>query len=170
MADYFAMLAAELSGVPSNKAAHRRSLLQMLSGRSEQSIEFKHANISAVLIDVGFPYITGYKPRANYQGLLYEVVADRLASDAQLQNLAAADADRPIVVPEVDEILAVLTQPPFAEPREQVTREGEPARRTYSVNSLVTVCDGGPVNAPGREDQEHYSRLQSRTREVAPLP
>jgi hypothetical protein len=59
-ADYFAMLAAEISGVTYSKAAHRRSLITRLSGRSEQSIEFKHANISAVLLDLKFPYISVY--------------------------------------------------------------------------------------------------------------
>jgi hypothetical protein len=136
VADYFAMLASELSGVPYNKAAHRRSLAQLLANRSEQSVEFKHANISAVLIDIGFPYIAGYKPRSNYQGLLYEVVSDRLAANRQLQDLAAADADRPIVVPEVDEILTVLTAPPSARPPDEEAREREPARRTYTVNYL----------------------------------
>jgi len=46
------MLAAELAGAPYNKAAHRRALLPRLQNRSEQSIEFKHANISAALLDV----------------------------------------------------------------------------------------------------------------------
>jgi hypothetical protein len=44
--DYLAMLAAELAGVRYNKAAHRRDLLPRLADRSEQSGEFKHANIS----------------------------------------------------------------------------------------------------------------------------
>ena len=58
------------------------------------------------------PYIAGYKPRSNYQALLAEVLAERMTSAAQLQEVAAADADRPMVVPEVDEILAVLTAAP----------------------------------------------------------
>ena len=59
------MLSAELAGVPYNKAAHRRELAKLLADWSEQAIEFKHANISAVLIGLGFPYISGYKPRSN---------------------------------------------------------------------------------------------------------
>lgn len=110
--DYLSMLASELAGSPYNKAAHRRALLPMLSGRSEQSIEFKHANISAALLEAGFPYIAGYKPRSNYQALLAEVLAERMTGAAQLQEVAAADADQPMVVPEVDDILAVLTAAP----------------------------------------------------------
>jgi hypothetical protein len=110
--DYMAMLASELVGTTYNKTAHRRALLPMLSGRSEQSIEFKHANISAALLEAGFPYIAGYKPRSNHQALLAEVLAERMSGAAQLQEVAAADADRPMIVLEVDDILAVLTATP----------------------------------------------------------
>jgi len=108
------MLASELAGTPYSKAVHRRALLPLLNGRSEQSIEFKHANISAALLDAGFPYISGYKPRSNYQALLTEVLDERMASAVQLQEVAAADVDRPMVAPEVDDILAVLTAAPKA--------------------------------------------------------
>lgn len=70
--DYLSMLASELAGTPYNKAAHRRALKQKLNGRSDQSIEFKHANISAALLEAGYPYIAGYKPRSNYQQLMVE--------------------------------------------------------------------------------------------------
>lgn len=110
--DYLSMLASELAGTPYNKAAHRRTLKPRLQSRSEQSIEFKHANISAALLDAGFPYINGYKPRSNYQALLAEVVANRMSQSHALHEIAAADADRPMAVPEVDDILAVLTGRP----------------------------------------------------------
>jgi hypothetical protein len=110
--DYLSMLASELAGTPYNKAAHRRALRPFLADRSGQSVEFKHANISAVLLDAGFPYINGYKPRSNYQSLLAEVVNERLDMTPNLLAIAAADADRPMAVPEVDDILAALTNPP----------------------------------------------------------
>lgn len=149
VADYFAMLAAELSGVPYNKAAHRRALIRLLADRSEQSIEFKHANISAVLVDLGSPYISGYKPRFNYQGLLYAVVSERLATDVQLQTVAAADADRPIVVPEVEEILRVLVAPPTPQPRDPVVGERAPQRRSFSVNYLEREARNRSLGAAG---------------------
>ena len=89
VADYLAMLADELSGRSYVKAEHRRRLMPLLRDRSEQSVEFKHANVSAVLIDLGFPYISGYKPRGNYQRLLREVVVDRLVGNRPIQELAA---------------------------------------------------------------------------------
>ena len=57
VADYLAMLGAELAGVPYNKAMHRRELMKLLNNRSEQAIEFKHANISAVLICTSYDVI-----------------------------------------------------------------------------------------------------------------
>ncbi len=110
--DYLAMLALELSGSPYNKAEHRRTLAKKLNDRSEGSIEFKHANISAALIEGGFPYIDGYKPRANLQGLLLDVVMRAVATNSELLQIAAADADKPMPVPEVEEILGILTTRP----------------------------------------------------------
>lgn len=70
VADYFAMLEAELEGRPLNKTKHRRALAPRLRGRSTGSIEFKHQNVSGVLVGLGMPYIEGYKPRCNYQAIL----------------------------------------------------------------------------------------------------
>jgi hypothetical protein len=122
--DYLSMLASELAGTPYNKTAHRRALQALLQDRSDASIEFKHANISAALLDSGFRPIDGYKPRYNYQALLVEVLDEQLAKRPELFALAAADADRPMVVPEVEDILAVLTERP--QPRPEVHKVAEP--------------------------------------------
>jgi len=61
------------------KKEHRARLLPNLDGRSHPSVEFKHANISAVLVNLGLPYIDGYKPRGNYQALLAAAVESYLA-------------------------------------------------------------------------------------------
>lgn len=74
VADYFSMLTDELSGTRYNKAAHNRSL-QELIGRSKGSIEFKHQNISAVLKGLGETWIYGYKPAFNFQKSLEDAVA-----------------------------------------------------------------------------------------------
>lgn len=67
VADYFDMLRLERADKPFVKA-HRNAALQELTGRSRGSIEFKHQNISAVLLKLGMDWITGYKPMANFQG------------------------------------------------------------------------------------------------------
>lgn len=72
--DYFRMLSFERSHQGYNKSAHRASLLPHLNDRSNGSIEFKHQNISAALIEMGLPFIKGYKPRFNYQQILSEEI------------------------------------------------------------------------------------------------
>ena len=64
------MLSAELDNKKYSKSNHRRNLLPFLDNRSEGSIEFKHQNISAVLSNLGQPFIKGYLPRINYQRTL----------------------------------------------------------------------------------------------------
>jgi len=79
VADYFAMLADDLTGRPYNKAEHRRALLPLLNGRSQGSVEFKHQNISAVLKGLGEDWIPGYKPAFKFQTSLIDAVARWLA-------------------------------------------------------------------------------------------
>src|SRR6267142_1502762 len=67
ISDYFRMLERELKGEPFNKREHNRGLQAQLRNRSAGAIEFKHQNISAILIDLRFPYIEGYKPARNWQ-------------------------------------------------------------------------------------------------------
>jgi hypothetical protein len=76
---YLEMLDHELRGNAYRKANFRNRLLEKLSKRSKGSIEYKHQNISAILIDLGYPYIAGYKPAFNYQRTLKEVVEVHLA-------------------------------------------------------------------------------------------
>jgi hypothetical protein len=78
VADYFGMLRDELAGLRVNKAEHNERLRRLLRNRSKGSVEFKHANISAVLTLYGYPYIDGYKPRFNFQALLEQVVLEYL--------------------------------------------------------------------------------------------
>jgi len=114
VADYFDMLTAELRGEVYVKAEHRRALLPLLNGRSEGSVERKHQNISAVLIGLGLPYISGYKPLGNYQGLLAQEVERFVGQHPDVLGLVEADVDRPAeVLPEVD-FLSVLVEAPMA--------------------------------------------------------
>jgi len=86
VADYFKMLSSELKGETYSKAEHRRAILPLLANRSEGSIEFKHQNISAVLINQGQPYIKGYLPRFNFQRILEEKVVEYLFENRKIEN------------------------------------------------------------------------------------
>lgn len=79
VADYFAMLVEDIAGRSYNKAAHRRTLLPLLDGRSKGAIEYKHQNISAILKGLGETWIEGYKPAFNFQSSLVDAVARWLA-------------------------------------------------------------------------------------------
>lgn len=114
IADYMAMLSEELKGNSFIKAVHRKALLPLLNNRSEGSIERKHQNISAILIEFGYPYISGYKPLGNYQGLLLDRVSDFLLNNQHLGELVGVSVDRPAETPEVSDYLDRLVSPPVA--------------------------------------------------------
>jgi|688.fasta_scaffold58762_3 hypothetical protein len=109
--DYFKMLELELLGQPYKKSDHRKNLATKLQNRSSGSIEFKHQNVSGVLVELGLPYIEGYKPRSNYQGILAKEVESFLdANPGFLEKLADAPAVNPvqpknIIAPNLDQII-----------------------------------------------------------------
>lgn len=70
---YLRMLGDELTDRPYVKAAYNREV-QGATGRSRTSVEFKFANTSAVLQDLGLPWVRGYLPRSNYQALMLPVL------------------------------------------------------------------------------------------------
>ena len=107
--DYLEMLAFELRGEPYNKAARNRALRARLDDRTHGAVERKHQNISAVLIELGFPYINGYKPLANIQHMLRDVVRKHLSS---LEYLVEADVEAPQTQVTVDDILGIGVDPP----------------------------------------------------------
>lgn len=118
VADYFNMLRLELTGHKYNKTEHRRALKEKLDNRSDGSVELKHQNISAVLIEMGIPYIDGYKPRFNYQrSLLPTAVADYLKSNPQIQQLFAADSEAVPQIPTVEDFLSAWEVPPVPDDR-----------------------------------------------------
>jgi len=73
VADYFEMLAADISGEPYIKSRHSAALMAQI-GRTHRSVEFKHQNISAVLDELGMPWIPGYKPKRNYQNAIFDAI------------------------------------------------------------------------------------------------
>ena len=113
VADYFEMLGHELRGESYSKKEHNRLLQRQLRARSAGAIEFKHQNISAVLIELGFPYIDGYKPRGNYQELLREEVVAHLDGDLAVASAAEAVVEAPAHrAPEPDALERVLVPAP----------------------------------------------------------
>lgn len=125
VADYLQMLTLELAGQNYSKTVHRRKLQEKLQDRSDASIEFKHGNISAVMIDLGFPYIRGYKPRSNYQALIAMVAAEQVRGKPTLDNAALAAVQQPALVPTLTDFTKVKSDAPQKQ-----------NRATESVNPL----------------------------------
>jgi hypothetical protein len=177
--DYLDMLLEELNGHHYRKAEHRRSLRPFLENRSEGSIEYKHQNISAILIDLGLPYIRGYKPAFNYQGLLADVVAAQV--DVRQRNLLQS-ADRLIDdVPEEPTELqwdAVLEAKPELIKREmdKMVREHAPRHYNYAAReghnrrlgergeAFVLHLEKRRLASLGREDLVDEVEWTSKTR------
>jgi hypothetical protein len=141
----------------------------MLHDRSDQSIEYKHANISAALLDAGFPYINGYKPRSNYQSLLAEVAIEKLQRSTPLLEIAAADADRPIAVPEVEDILAVLTDRPPPLPEASNVTEPPAMRARLTTNYLEREARNRSLGSAGEAFILNYERARLLRADREPL-
>lgn len=128
--DYLGMLALELRGKDYNKAERNRELQKLLPARTRGSIEFKHANISAVMIELGYPYVDGYKPRSNFQGLLQEVVEQRVYARPELAATVAQLIEQPVAKPtSIGDILTILVEPPAPAKKKDALYEKPSVRR-----------------------------------------
>jgi hypothetical protein len=109
---YFTMLRAELAGQPYVKADFNREV-RAATRRSRGAVEYKFANISAVLRDIGLPFVLGYQPRGNYQSALRAEVERLLARDREIPRLLeegpAPDLPPTVQLVEVD---PPVTAPP----------------------------------------------------------
>jgi hypothetical protein len=110
VSSYLSMLKRELAGESYNKSEERRRLQPRLDGRTEAAVEFKHQNISAVLMGNGWIYIDGYKPMANNQRDLRLEVERQLRADRELDRAmqryvgTPTDPLKPIVVADMTQV------------------------------------------------------------------
>lgn len=163
VADYLEMLDVELKGEPYKKAEHRRRLARMLDDRSESAIERKHQNISAVLIELGWPYIDGYKPLSNYQRLLFEVVEDRVLAGGEVIDLVwrRVEADT-WPVPTVADVLSRLEAPPAggdASPRDRAYEKMRP-NTPRVVDYLAIEARNRALGRAGEEFVVNFERAR----------
>lgn len=147
VADYMHMLVLELSGQSYNKSAHRKKLLSNLVSRTDGAIERKHQNISAILIELGFPYISGYKPLGNYQQLLREVVEDRINQDQRLDTVALNATSTPAIAPLVSDFSKFVVDAPkiatvVREPKPKTYGAALPQKRDYLEREARNISLG----------------------------
>ena len=84
--DYVEMLRLEQAGEQYSKTERRRRLKRGID-RSDASIEWKHRNISTVMVELGLPRVSGYLPAEHYQASLFEAVEARLNDSQGLLEL-----------------------------------------------------------------------------------
>jgi hypothetical protein len=143
VADYFAMLEADLSGQPYVKSAHSKLLMARI-GRTHRSVEFKHQNISAVLDELGMPWIPGYKPKRNYQNAIFDAI-DRYLSERPdtIQSIPVSTEAAPLPAD------VFVPPPPIATQQERVperlqrlVRKFDPVERDYRNRTLGKAGEG----------------------------
>ena len=84
---YFDMLRSELQDERFVKAQVNRQLQDVMD-RGRGSIEYKFMNVSAVLREMSFPFVNGYKPYPNIQASLRDAVREEILRRPELTNLA----------------------------------------------------------------------------------
>jgi len=158
---YFKMLRLELAGSSYNKSEHRRALLQKLNKRTEGAIERKHQNISAVLIQLGIPYINGYKPLGNYQSILLDGIEHYLKSNPDFKKVLDKNVDEKIIIPTVDDILSALVEPPES-PQKPSKKISEDPQTPYlsEINYLEREEQNIFVGSAGEQFVINYEKAR----------
>ncbi|SFV31773.1 protein of unknown function [Devosia crocina] len=168
IADYFGMLGDELAKRPYVKTHHRLALMHM-TGRSAASIEFKHRNISAVLQELGLPWIWGYKPAPNYQDALVDAVDRYLSGHREIVE------EQPVLMPAAPKIsddtftdVPVRTSRPRRPTFERLVRKFDPVERDFRNRRLGRAGEEFVVKVEHqRLIAEDRSDLANRVRWVA---
>ena len=132
--DYMEMLSLEVRGEKFTKKRRNERLRELLDNRSHTAVEYKHQNISAVLIELGMPYVKGYKPRFNVQALLREVVPKHISPE--LLQMVVEDVDAEETQLTVDDPLALKV---VDAPQRNVPQEVHDARWTTPSDDAVPV-------------------------------
>jgi len=94
---YFRMLDMQVSNQSYVKTHLYAEVIPLLNNRSIKSVEAKCQNVSAVMVQHGYPYVTGLKPLWNYQKQLEKVVLTQLiGQDTKLAEVL----EKTLIVPE----------------------------------------------------------------------
>ena len=160
--DYFRMLRLELTSQKYNKTEHRKALMERLNNRSDGSVELKHQNISAVLIEMGIPYIEGYKPRFNYQrSRLPAAITEFLKNNPDFQQLFIEDSEAAPPPPTVEDFLSAWEAPPKSRDRSASTvAESNPIYNPGGVNYLEREARNQSLGAAGEQFVINYERAR----------
>lgn len=168
VADYFAMLEADVTGRPYVKAQHNAALRELI-GRSRGSVEYKHQNISAVLLELGMNWVPGYKPAVNYQNALVDAIDRYLSVHTTLMEQSA-----PVYRPVATNLDVFVVRPPLVTDSErtprlrQLIRKFDPVERDRLNRALGRAGEEFVVEVEkARLTQAGLSRLAHNVRWIA---
>jgi hypothetical protein len=152
VADYLAMLAADLSGQPYVKSRHSAALMAQI-GRTHRSVEFKHQNISAVMDELGMPWIPGYKPKRNYQNAIFDAIDRYLTLHPAVLDPASNPPPAPPLSGEVFVPTPTLTVPegPVPERLRRLVQKFDPVERDHRNRTLGKAGEAFVVDVERRQ-------------------
>ena len=152
VADYFAMLELELTGQAYVKSKHSAALVEEI-GRTHGSVEFKHQNISAVLDELGMPWIPGYKPKRNYQNALFDAIDRYLTQHPAVLEPALSPEPMPPMQAEIFVAPPPLTVPngPIPDLLRRLVRKFDPVERDFRNRSLGKAGEAFVVDLERRQ-------------------
>jgi hypothetical protein len=138
--------------------------------RSHRSVEFKYQNISAVLDELGLPWIPGYKPKENYQNALFSAIDRYLSRTPRVFELAPVPPEQPKTISSV-----FVTPPEHLPPRRDqpealhsLVRKFDPAERDIRNRSLGRAGEAFVIEVERKRLEEANRRdLARRIRWVA---
>lgn len=156
VADYFGMLVDELKGLKINKTDHRNAILPLLNNRGRGSVEYKHQNISAVLAEMGLPYIDGYKPAYNFQkSKLIRIVDRYIRTHMGMESLFEkfSDTTPELNIP-IDFSSWVVPAPKIKDEQQKIRL----TRKPIKINYLQREQDNRSLGLQGEELVFEYEK------------
>lgn len=157
---YVEMLRMENAGKAYSKADFNRQLRAKAIKRSKGSVEYRMANISAVLQEIGHAWINGYKPQRNVGDNVKNQILELFekASHSSLENYLPT-ADNAEVEKRTRALLAgpKLPKPSGSEHPKSTSRtsqqyERSPAVRAFVLQEAAGVCELCRKRAPFLDD------------------
>jgi hypothetical protein len=163
--EYFSMLTKEMHSIKYDESAQSKALLKALVNHSAAAIELQLRQISAILLQMGFPYISRYKPHFKYQHELKEVILAQLAAQqSTMDDLMPLDgAIKPpyttswenIFDPDLPERIAVVVRPArkfIARIQDHAKKESMNRHLGQSGEKFIIAYEQQRLTKAGRDD------------------
>ena len=120
-------------------------------GRTRGSVEYKHENISAVLNELGLPWLPGYVPHSNYQKALLDAIERYLTQHPAHSRACPAPPKATTRLPSV-----------FVDPPIRTADEPIPDRLRYLVRKFDPVERDLRNRSPGKAGESFVVDLERR--------